>query len=53
MRRLFDQWERDWHQGQYELIPDCIHQNYVRHDEAGAHLFQLSIFLVVATQSVK
>ena len=35
MRDLFDQWERVWHEGQYNLIPECIGPNYIRHDEAG------------------
>ena len=35
MRDLFDRWERVWHQGQYELIPDCVGHHYIRHDEAG------------------
>jgi hypothetical protein len=34
-RDLFDRWERVWHEGQYELISDCIQPNYIRHDEAG------------------
>ena len=35
MRQLFDQWERVWHHGHYELIADCVHANYIRHDESG------------------
>jgi hypothetical protein len=35
LRDLFDRWERVWHEGQYDLIPDCIGPYYVRHDEAG------------------
>jgi hypothetical protein len=35
MRDLFDRWERVWHEGQYDLIPSCVAQNYVRHDEKG------------------
>jgi hypothetical protein len=36
MRDLFDRWERVWHEGQYDLIPSCVGQNYIRHDEKGA-----------------
>jgi predicted SnoaL-like aldol condensation-catalyzing enzyme len=32
---LFDRWERVWHEGQYDLIPECIGPTYIRHDEAG------------------
>ena len=32
---LFNKWERVWHEGQYNLIPDCVGQNYIRHDEKG------------------
>jgi hypothetical protein len=32
---LFDRWERVWHEGQYDLVPDCVQPNYIRHDEAG------------------
>jgi hypothetical protein len=35
VRDLFDRWERVWHEGQYDLIPDCVRPNYIRHDEAG------------------
>jgi hypothetical protein len=35
LRDLFDRWERVWHQGQYDLIPGCVGQVYIRHDEAG------------------
>ena len=35
LRDLFDRWERVWHEGQYDLIPDCIGPYYIRHDEAG------------------
>ena len=32
LRDLFDRWERIWHEGQYDLIPDYIGPNYIRHD---------------------
>ncbi len=35
LRDLFDRWERVWHEGQYDLISDCVQPSYVRHDEAG------------------
>jgi len=35
LRELFDRWERVWHEGQYDLISECIPLNYIRHDEAG------------------
>jgi hypothetical protein len=35
LRELFDRWERVWHEGQYDLIFDCVSPNYIRHDEAG------------------
>jgi hypothetical protein len=35
MRDLFDRWERVWHEGQYDLIPSCVEQEYIRHDENG------------------
>ena len=35
MRDLFDRWERVWHEGQYDLIPGCVAQVYIRHDEKG------------------
>jgi SnoaL-like domain len=35
MRDLFDRWERVWHEGQYDLVPSCVAENYIRHDEAG------------------
>jgi hypothetical protein len=35
MRDLFDRWERVWHQGQNDLVPSCVTENYIRHDEKG------------------
>jgi hypothetical protein len=35
LRELFDRWERVWHDGQYDLVPECIQPKYIRHDEAG------------------
>src|SRR5580700_4475067 len=35
LRELFDRWERVWHEGQYDLISECIPLNYIRHDELG------------------
>jgi hypothetical protein len=35
MRDLFDRWERVWHDGQFDLVPSCVSENYVRHDESG------------------
>jgi SnoaL-like domain len=32
---LFDRWERVWHEGQYDLVPDCVGPHYIRHDENG------------------
>jgi predicted SnoaL-like aldol condensation-catalyzing enzyme len=34
-RDLFDRWERVWHEGQYDLVPSCVGENYIRHDEKG------------------
>ena len=34
-RDLFDRWERVWHEGQYDLVAECVQPNYIRHDEAG------------------
>jgi SnoaL-like domain len=35
MRELFDRWERVWHEGQYDLVPSCVADSYIRHDEGG------------------
>ena len=35
MRNLFDRWEQVWHEGRYDLIPTCVGQVYIRHDEKG------------------
>jgi predicted SnoaL-like aldol condensation-catalyzing enzyme len=34
-RDLFDRWEQVWHEGRYDLIPSCVADNYIRHDEGG------------------
>jgi hypothetical protein len=35
LRDLFGRWERVWHEGQYDLVPSCVAENYIRHDEGG------------------
>lgn len=35
IRALFDRWERVWHEGRFDLIPDCVGSHYIRHDERG------------------
>jgi hypothetical protein len=35
VKDFFDRWERVWHEGQYDLVPDCAGLHYIRHDEAG------------------
>ena len=35
LRGLFDRWELVWHEGKYELVPECVGLHYIRHDEAG------------------
>src|SRR5262249_55235402 len=32
---LFDRWERVWHEGRFDLVPSCIGEQYIRHDESG------------------
>ena len=32
---LFDRWERVWNEGQFDLIPDCVCETYIRHDQKG------------------
>jgi hypothetical protein len=35
MINLFDRWERVWHEGQFDLVPSCVGDHYIRHDENG------------------
>ena len=35
LRDLFDRWERVWHEGKYDLVPECVGSHYIRHEEAG------------------
>ena len=35
MSDLFDRWERVWHEGQFDLVPSCVGDHYIRHDESG------------------
>jgi hypothetical protein len=32
---LFNKWEHFWHEVQHYLNPDCVGENYIRHDEKG------------------
>ena len=34
LRDLFDRWERVWHEGKCDLVPECVGSHYIRHDEA-------------------
>ncbi|SJZ40748.1 SnoaL-like domain-containing protein [Enhydrobacter aerosaccus] len=35
LRDLFDRWESVWHEGRFDLVPQCVAPHYIRHDEAG------------------
>jgi hypothetical protein len=35
MIALFERWERIWHKGQFDLVPSCVGDHHVRHDESG------------------
>ena len=35
LRDLFDRWERVWHEGRFDLVPSCVGEHYIRHDEGG------------------
>ena len=37
IRHLFDRWERVWHEGEYDLVAECLAQAYIRHDKSGTH----------------
>lgn len=32
---LFDRWEKVWHEGKFDLLPGCVAEHYIRHDEIG------------------
>jgi hypothetical protein len=34
-KELFDRWEKVWHHGRFDLVPDCVCHHYIRHDEKG------------------
>jgi len=35
LRELFDRWERVWHEGRLDLVPSCVGERYIRHDDGG------------------
>jgi hypothetical protein len=35
VRELFKRWERVWHEHAYDLVPSCLGDHYIRHDENG------------------
>ena len=35
LRDLFDRWERVWHESKFDLVPSCVGDHYIRHDESG------------------
>ncbi len=34
-RDLFDRWEQVWHEGKLDLVPSCVAETYIRHDQKG------------------
>ena len=34
-RDLFDRWQRVWVDGEFDLVPSCVGETYLRHDQAG------------------
>src|SRR5271155_2737309 len=32
---LFNRWERVWHEGKFDLVPSCVAETYIRHDQKG------------------
>ena len=44
LRELFNRWERVWHEGQYDLISDCVQPTYIRHDEAGGRTVKRMVY---------
>jgi hypothetical protein len=32
---LFNRWERVGHEGAFDLVPSCVGDHYIRHDEVG------------------
>lgn len=35
MNDLFDRWEQVWHEGKFDLVPSCVADTYIRHDQTG------------------
>jgi hypothetical protein len=35
IRDLFDRWEKVWNRGESNLVPSCVGNTYIRHDENG------------------
>ena len=35
IRGVFDRWEQVWHEGRYDLVPDCVAPVYTRHEPPG------------------
>jgi predicted SnoaL-like aldol condensation-catalyzing enzyme len=32
---LFNRWEQVWHEGRFDMVPNCVAENYIRHDQKG------------------
>jgi hypothetical protein len=32
---LFNRWEQVWHEGKFDLVPRCVAETYIRHDQKG------------------
>ena len=35
MINLFNRWEQVWHEGKFDLVPGCVAESYIRHDQKG------------------
>lgn len=37
-KALFDRWERVWNNGELDLVPSCVAEKYIRHEDAGERI---------------
>ncbi|TWP32214.1 nuclear transport factor 2 family protein [Leekyejoonella antrihumi] len=53
--QLFDRWERVWHEGELDLVADCVGPTYCRHDEGGDRIVSRDAYVaeIAAAQKAR
>jgi len=49
-RDHFDRWQGVWVDGQFDLVPDCVGETYIRHEQAGDRTISREVYAAELAQ---